>query len=104
MPAISPASIGHAPRKTPCPHCGKPYRTLLKRSYGIKIDGGRQTEHADGLAVALSGLRQELSYRGGVTRPGPEQAVAPSTGPRLGIRSPGHVRARSSASVPLRLQ
>ena len=40
MPAISPTTTGHAPRKTPCPHCGKPYRTLLKRSYGIKIDGG----------------------------------------------------------------
>jgi hypothetical protein len=27
-------------RKSPCPHCGKPFRTLIKRNYGIKIDGG----------------------------------------------------------------
>jgi DNA-directed RNA polymerase subunit RPC12/RpoP len=24
----------------PCPHCGKPYRTLLKRQYGIQVEGG----------------------------------------------------------------
>ena len=29
-----------ASQKTPCPHCGKPYRTLVKRNYGLKIDGG----------------------------------------------------------------
>jgi transposase-like protein len=23
----------------PCPHCGKPYRTLVKRDYGIKMEG-----------------------------------------------------------------
>jgi hypothetical protein len=31
---------GPDPVKSPCPHCGKPYRTLLKRNYGLKIDGG----------------------------------------------------------------
>ena len=39
MPAISPATSATT-EKTPCPHCGKPYRTLVKRNYGIKIDGG----------------------------------------------------------------
>ena len=39
MPAITPASRSDAP-KTPCPHCGKPYRTLVKRNYGLEIDGG----------------------------------------------------------------
>ena len=39
MPAITPASRADT-QKTPCPHCGKPYRTLVKREYGIKIDGG----------------------------------------------------------------
>ena len=23
-----------------CPHCGKPYRTLLSRQYRVRIDGG----------------------------------------------------------------
>lgn len=39
MPAITPATKVDT-RKAPCPHCGKPYRTLVKRNYGIKIDGG----------------------------------------------------------------
>ena len=39
MPAITPASNSDT-HKAACPHCGKPYRTLLKRNYGIKIDGG----------------------------------------------------------------
>ena len=39
MPAISPVSSSNI-EKMPCPHCGKPYRTLVKRNYGIKIDGG----------------------------------------------------------------
>ncbi len=40
MAAISPATTGPSTQKTPCPHCGKPYRTLVKRNYGIRIDGG----------------------------------------------------------------
>jgi DNA-directed RNA polymerase subunit RPC12/RpoP len=39
MPATN-LSSGSEARKAPCPHCGKPYRTLVKRNYGIKIDGG----------------------------------------------------------------
>ena len=39
MPAITTAATPRR-RTAPCPHCGKPYRTLLKRNYGIKIDGG----------------------------------------------------------------
>jgi DNA-directed RNA polymerase subunit RPC12/RpoP len=39
MPANMP-STPPTPRTRPCPHCGKPYRTLLKRQYGIQIDGG----------------------------------------------------------------
>ena len=39
MAAIIPASSRHI-EKTPCPHCGKPYRTLVKRNYGIMIDAG----------------------------------------------------------------
>ena len=39
MPAITP-KLTPQTEKTPCPHCGKPYRTLLKRNYGIKIAGG----------------------------------------------------------------
>ncbi len=39
MPAISPTTKTTG-QKTPCPHCGKPFRTLVKRNYGIKIDGG----------------------------------------------------------------
>lgn len=39
MAAISPVPSTNT-EKTPCPHCGKPYRTLVKRNYGIKIDGG----------------------------------------------------------------
>ncbi len=39
MPAITP-NAKPANQKTPCPHCGKPYRTLVKRNYGLKIDGG----------------------------------------------------------------
>ncbi len=27
-------------QKQSCPHCGKPYRTLVKRNYSIRIDGG----------------------------------------------------------------
>lgn len=27
-------------QKQPCPHCGKPYRTLVKRNYAVQIDGG----------------------------------------------------------------
>ena len=38
MPAITPASRPDA-QKLPCPHCGKPYRTLVKRDYGIKMEG-----------------------------------------------------------------
>ena len=38
MPAIAPANPPRQQR-TPCPHCGKPYRTLLQRSYGIQIEG-----------------------------------------------------------------
>ena len=38
MAAITPASRTDTP-KAPCPHCGKPYRTLVKRAYGIKIEG-----------------------------------------------------------------
>lgn len=43
MPAITPdanANTKTGGQKTPCPHCGKPYRTLVKRNYGIEIDGG----------------------------------------------------------------
>ena len=41
MPAITPnANSKTDGQKTPCPHCGKPYRTLVKRNYGIRIDGG----------------------------------------------------------------
>jgi transposase-like protein len=39
MPARTPTSPRHTP-KPPCPHCGKPYRTLLHRSYRLGIDGG----------------------------------------------------------------
>jgi len=39
MPATTPHTSPDG-QKTPCPHCGKPYRTLVKRNYGIKIDGG----------------------------------------------------------------
>ena len=39
MPAMSP-STPPTPRSRPCPHCGKPYRTLLTRQYGIQIEGG----------------------------------------------------------------
>jgi hypothetical protein len=39
MLATDPAP-GSSARKSTCPHCGKPYRTLIKRNYGIKIDGG----------------------------------------------------------------
>ena len=39
MPATTPAGRPDT-KRTPCPHCGKPYRTLVKRDYGIKIDGG----------------------------------------------------------------
>ena len=39
MPAITPAAKPES-QKPPCPHCGKPYRTLVKRNYGIEIDGG----------------------------------------------------------------
>jgi transposase-like protein len=39
MSTITPAP--RPPRHRPsCPHCGKPYRTLLKRQYGIQSDGG----------------------------------------------------------------
>ena len=38
MPAITPAGRSDA-RKMPCPHCGKPYRTLVKRDYGLKLEG-----------------------------------------------------------------
>jgi transposase-like protein len=41
MPAITPAGRPDA-QKMPCPHCGKPYRTLVKRDYGIKVEGGIQ--------------------------------------------------------------
>jgi len=33
-------NTGTQQRKQPCPHCGKPYRTLVKRNYSIAIDGG----------------------------------------------------------------
>ena len=39
MPAITPAAKPEG-QKTPCPHCGKRFRTLVKRNYEIKIDGG----------------------------------------------------------------
>lgn len=39
MPVITPASTPNQ-QKTPCPHCGKPFRTLVKRTYGVMIDGG----------------------------------------------------------------
>ncbi len=39
MPATTPNTTPQG-QKAPCPHCGKPYRTLIKRNYGIKIDGG----------------------------------------------------------------
>jgi transposase-like protein len=38
MPARTPASTQHT-QKPPCPHCGKPYRTLLNRNYRLRIDG-----------------------------------------------------------------
>ncbi len=36
-PTSNPAA---ATQKQSCPHCGKPYRTLVKRNYSIRIDGG----------------------------------------------------------------
>jgi DNA-directed RNA polymerase subunit RPC12/RpoP len=39
MATITPATLPQ-PHKPSCPHCGKPYRTLLKRQYGIQVDGG----------------------------------------------------------------
>jgi DNA-directed RNA polymerase subunit RPC12/RpoP len=41
MPTITPAGRPDA-QKMPCPHCGKPYRTLVKRDYGIKMEGDIQ--------------------------------------------------------------
>jgi hypothetical protein len=38
--AISTSILMSAEKRTPCPHCGRPFRTLLKRGYGIRIDGG----------------------------------------------------------------
>jgi hypothetical protein len=37
-----PASLPTTPQghRQPCPHCGKPYRTLVKRHYMLQIDGG----------------------------------------------------------------
>lgn len=39
MPAITPVPASNA-QKTSCPHCGKPFRTLIKRNYSVMIDGG----------------------------------------------------------------
>jgi hypothetical protein len=37
MPAsLTATAQGH---RSPCPHCGKHYRTLVKRHYMLKIDG-----------------------------------------------------------------
>ncbi len=39
MPATNQAA-GPSSKKSTCPHCGKPFRTLIKRNYGIKTEGG----------------------------------------------------------------
>ena len=39
MTMITPTNTAQR-QKTPCPSCGRPYRTLLKRGYSIQIDSG----------------------------------------------------------------
>jgi transposase-like protein len=39
MTTITPTNTTRQ-QNTPCPYCGRPYRTLLERRCGIQIDGG----------------------------------------------------------------
>jgi transposase-like protein len=40
MSASTPTDDDTPTTKPPCPHCGKPYRTLLQTGYGVDVSQG----------------------------------------------------------------